>query len=89
MVLFQEELVPYSHIPMELTSPAGRTYIPGVVKRGDSSSGAGIRGVPVKVNSSPVERENEALRRGGTVGGILIIDFSNPPRSGQKISGKI
>jgi hypothetical protein len=36
-----------------LTSPTGREYIPGVVKRGDSSAGAGIRGVPGKANSYP------------------------------------
>jgi hypothetical protein len=45
--------LPFSHISLELTSPIGREYIPGVVKRGDSSAGAGIRGVPGKANSYP------------------------------------
>jgi len=45
--------LPFSHISLELTSPTGRKYIPGVVKRGDSSAGAGIRGVPEKVISYP------------------------------------
>jgi hypothetical protein len=41
----------FSYISLELTSPTGREYIPGVVKRGDSSAGAGTRGVPEKANS--------------------------------------
>jgi hypothetical protein len=41
---------PFSHISLELTVPTDRDYIPGVVKRGDSSAGAGIRGVPEKAN---------------------------------------
>jgi len=42
-----------SDIPLELTLPKGREYIPGMVKRGDSSAGAVIRGVPEKANSYP------------------------------------
>jgi hypothetical protein len=42
---------PFSHISLELTVPSGRKYIAGVVKRGDSSAGAGIRGVPEKAIS--------------------------------------
>jgi hypothetical protein len=34
-----------------LTSPSGREYIPGGVKRGASSARAGIRGVAEKANS--------------------------------------
>jgi len=33
---------PFSQISLELTVPTGREYIPGVVKREDSSAGAGI-----------------------------------------------
>jgi len=43
-----------SHISLELTVPTGREYIPGVVKRGDSSTGAEICGVPGKANSYPL-----------------------------------
>jgi len=46
---------PFSHISLKLTVPTGREHIPGVVKRGDSSAGAGIRGVPGKTNSYPFE----------------------------------
>ena len=34
---------PLSHISLKLTVPAGREYIPAVVKRGDSSAGAAYR----------------------------------------------
>jgi hypothetical protein len=44
---------PFSHISLELTVPTGREYIPGVVKREDSSVEAGIRGEPEKANSYP------------------------------------
>jgi hypothetical protein len=35
----------FSHLLLSLTSPSGRKYIAHVVKLGDSSVGAGIRGV--------------------------------------------
>jgi hypothetical protein len=44
---------PFLPFSLELTSPTGREYIIGVVKWGDSSAGAGIRGVPEKANSYP------------------------------------
>jgi len=34
---------PFSHISLKLTVPIGLEYIPGVVKRGDSSAGAAYR----------------------------------------------
>jgi hypothetical protein len=40
--------VPFPYTSLELTVPTGRGHIPGVVKRGDSSAGAGICGVPGK-----------------------------------------
>jgi len=43
----------FSHFSLSLTLPSGREYIPGVVKRGDSSAGAGTRGVSGKANSYP------------------------------------
>jgi hypothetical protein len=52
----------------ELTSPIGREYIPGVVKRGDSSAGAGIRGVPGKANSYPFNGESFSVRRASFTG---------------------
>jgi hypothetical protein len=38
-----------------LTLPSGWEYIPAVVKGGDSSAGAGIRGVTEKANSYPLK----------------------------------
>jgi hypothetical protein len=46
--------VSFSHISLKLTLPSGREYIPGVLKRGNSSAGAGIRAVPGKANSYPI-----------------------------------
>jgi len=42
-----------SHFSVSLTSPSGRKYITHVVKQGDSSVGAGIRGVTEKGNTYP------------------------------------
>jgi hypothetical protein len=42
----------FSHFLLSLTSPNGRKYITHVVKLGDSSVGAGIRGVTEKGNSA-------------------------------------
>jgi hypothetical protein len=44
-----------SHFSVSLTSPSGQKYITGVVKRGDSSAGAGIRGVTEKGNTYPLQ----------------------------------
>jgi hypothetical protein len=45
--------VRFSHFSLSLTSPSGRKYITNVVKLGDSSVGAGIRGVTEKGNTYP------------------------------------
>jgi hypothetical protein len=45
--------VRFSHFSLSLTSPSGRKYITHVVKLGDSSVGAGIRGVAEKGNTYP------------------------------------
>jgi acetylornithine deacetylase/succinyl-diaminopimelate desuccinylase-like protein len=43
----------FSYFSVSLTSPSGRKYIIHVVKLGDSSVGAGIRGVTEKGNTYP------------------------------------
>jgi len=48
----------FSHFSVSLTSPSGRKYITHVVKLGDSSVGAGIRGVTEKRNTYPWERRS-------------------------------
>ena len=58
----------FSYISLELTVPTGREYIPGVVKWGDSSVGAGFCGVPEKENSylgaiDPAKAQAEAKLR--------------------------
>ena len=45
----------FSHFSVSLTSPSGRKYIIHVVKLGDSSVGAGVRGVTEKGNTYPHE----------------------------------
>jgi hypothetical protein len=41
----------FSHFSVSLTSPSGGQYIANAVKLGDSSVGAGIRGVTKKGNT--------------------------------------
>jgi len=55
--------------------PKGREYIPGVVKRGDSSTGAVIRGVPGKANSYPLEYTGKRVYNiiSWTTVGVLVV----------------
>ena len=43
----------FSHFSVSLTSSSGRKYIAHMVKQGDTSAGAEIRGVSGKANSYP------------------------------------